>query len=202
MSEAQAKERLIEIMRDDLAATDDPAGPRIATLARYAAMRQVEPLLTADERKELLEDVSLVLLATLDMYESTQIRMQLVDVYLELGRNSDAAAMLLTVAENNNGFEPQNEETFAQVNLKVMEMETKGQITDAEALAVRDELVRWSQEKKQAEDDAKKAQEELEKFDVDPTTGKPKTTAEKALEEANKTTGGATAGTTATTTGN
>ena len=195
MTEAQAKERLIAIMKDDLPPTDDPAGPRPFVIARYAAMRQLDPQLTADERKEHLQSFADVVVATLDHYESASLRLQLVDLHLELGQNEEAAQQLLTAAENNSGFEPANADNFSLINAKLSAMEAAEKISDEDALAIRDVLVRWNEEKNKAEEEAKKAQEELEKFNIDPQTGKTNEekaseTANKAIEEANKTTGG------------
>ncbi len=167
----------------------DPAGPRPGVLARYGAMKQLEGLITADERKALRETFVLVLLDTLGQYEHVPLRLDLVDLYVELGDKEKAADQLLTAAENNTGLEQINATYFAEINTKLMDLEAKDMVTDKVALQIRDVLAKWSKDKSEADAFAKKAQEDLDKFNVDPKTGK--TPAELEKEKANK---GATTG--------
>ena len=151
----------------------------------------LEKIVTADERKALADDIVLVLLDVLTQYEHVPLRLELVDHYVSLGDKSKAAEQLRMAAENNSGYEEANTNTFAQINVKLQELESKGMIGDPEANSIRAVLADWSLKKKEAEDLEKKAQEELDKFAIDPKTGKPitesaKETADKALKEANK----------------
>jgi hypothetical protein len=196
LSDEQKKQVYLDVMAQGEAPADDPAGPKANVLAKYAAMKRVETMLTADERKERLQDFAMIIAATLDQYESTDLRLKLVDIYSEAGDYEQAAAELLLVAQYNTGFEEQNLTTFNTINTVLSKLQTEKKISDEAALKIRDELLKWSEAKKQseemekkAEEEAKKAQEELDKFTIDPKTGKP-------LEE-----GGTTGGGTGSTTG-
>jgi hypothetical protein len=198
----QVKAVLREIVEKPIDAADDPAGPRPGVLARYGAMKQLQNMATPEEKKQLLPTYIAVLTETLTQYESVPVRLDLVDLYVEKGDTASIAVELRTAAEMNTGLAEVNSRYFAEINAKLADLESKKLISDADALAVRDVLSKWSLQKKEAEDYAKKAQEDLDKFNLDPSTATAGTTG--APPATTGTTGGSTgsaATTGATTTG-
>ncbi len=172
MTDAQIKTALLDLVNNPPDTSTDPAGPRPGILARYGSMKQLEQMVTADERKNLNETFVAVLNDTLTQYEHTPLRLDLVDLYVLLGDKEGASNELLTAAQMNSGLDQINVTFFAEINTKLTQLETKKLITDEKALEIREVLAKWSLEKSQAEEFEKKAQAELDKFNVDPKTGK------------------------------
>jgi hypothetical protein len=201
-TDEELKAVLRDIVQKPIDAADDPAGPRMGILARYGALKQLQNMATPEERKQLLPTSVEILQQTLTQYESVPVRLDLVDLYVEQGDKAAIALELKTAAEMNTGIDEINSTYFASINTKLSELEAKDMISDADALAVREVLAKWSLEKKEAEELAKKAQEELDKFNIDPNTGQPLTSGTTGTPPPTTTgTTGATTGSAATTGG-
>lgn len=187
LSTDQVKAALRDVAQNTKVSPDDPAGTMPAILARYAAVQSLEFHLNAAEKKELaplkVEIINEVLVTT----ESISLRLSLVDTYLEMGDNASAADMLKTAAEMNTGFEPINQNYFDQTNEKLNKLQADKKVDEVKANEIRAILVKWSQDKAEADELQKQTQSELDKFNVpNPTEQAAKEAAEKALNEANK----------------
>jgi hypothetical protein len=173
VTDDQIKTALLDLLNSPPDTSADPAGPRPGILARYGAMKQLEQMVTVDERKTLVGTFIEVLNETLSQYEHTPLRLDLVDLYVETGDKDGASNELFTAAQMNSGFEEINKTYFSEINTKLTQLEAKGMISDEKALEIREVLAKWSLEKSQAEEFEKQAKAELDKFNVDPKTGKP-----------------------------
>lgn len=183
MSPEQIKTELRAIIEETNVAADDPAGSMPAILARYMAVQSLEFQSTEAEKKELAQTKIEVVTDLLNTTEHTPLRLELVDTYLLLDNKEMASQELLTAAMNNTGLEMINQSYFDSINTKLVAMETAGTISEENAKKVRAELVRWSQEKAEADRLQKEQDEELNKFTIpDPA----EEAAKKALDEANK----------------
>lgn len=187
LSTDEVKKQLTDIARNTKVSADDPAGTMPAILARYMAMESLDFHLTEAERKELAslkaEIINDVLLST----ESISLRLSLVDTYFELGDDQSAVAMLQTAAEMNTGFEPINQNYFDQINEKLNKLQADKKVEETKANEIRAILVKWSQDKAEADELQKQTQSELDKFNVpNPVDDAAKKAAEDALKEANK----------------
>lgn len=171
-SDADVKAKYLKIIGMAPDPAKDPAGASAATLARFAAAETLRTMLTGQEQKDFLPQYVEVLNAILDTTENIDLRLRMVDVYEQLGDFANVAVTLKTAASLNNGFEVQNQAYFDQINRKLTELENAKKLDAAAAQGVREELLRWSREK--AEADAAKTDQtsELDEFTIDPKTGK------------------------------
>ena len=190
ITDDERKKILLEVVNDTELTTNDLAGQAVGANARYIAWARAEGFMTEAEIKESLRTKEDVILGALNFTENSLLRFELIEVYEALGDQDALAEALETAAEYNTGFAPENEMVFAQINLKVGELEDANKITPAQAQAVRAHLLEWSKRKAEADAAAAGASSDLDEFNVD-ETGKPiKESAEdavkKLLEEANK----------------
>ena len=195
LSEDGAIAKLLDVLDNTVVAQDDPAGPQAAKYARFGAVQQLETRLPADKLSALTKKKIDVINDLLLDVESVGLRLVLVDAYLQTGDNVGAVASLKLAAQNNTGFEKENEDNFSTINQKLNQLETEKKISDVDAAEIRNTLLDWS--KSQAENAKLQNQQgdTLDQFAIDPKTGK--TYGEEAKEKA----AGATTGGTATTTG-
>jgi hypothetical protein len=169
---------------------NDLAGQAVGANARYVAWVRLEGFMTEAEMKESLRTKEDVILGALNFSESSVLRFELIEVYEELGDQEALAEALETAAEYNTGFAPENELVFAQLNIKVGELEDADKITPEQAQAVRTHLLEWSKSKAEADAAAAGASSDLDEFNVDdkgnPVKDSAEETLRKLIEEANK----------------
>jgi hypothetical protein len=180
---AQVKTKLREIVEETVVDPSDPAGTRPATYARYTAMQSLDFQFSDAEKKEFAPKKIEILNDMLVDTEHVPFRLELVDTYLTLGDNAQAAQELLAAATNNSGLEMINQTYFESINQKLTAMEAAKQIDAKKAEEVRGVLLQWSKDKAEADRLQEEQQKELDKFTIpDPAAE----AAKKALEEANK----------------
>ena len=179
---AEQKAALKEMVVNPTDSTSDPAGTAPASLARFGALRRLEALLTADEKKELGPTIIEIKEDMLNSYEDIKLRLELVDHYRDAGNKDEAGRQLLTAAENNSGFEQVNVDNYTTISTKLNDLVDSGVVADDMANQIRTALSKWNLEKskfeeeqKRAEEEAKKAAEELDKLN-NPDADKANTT--------------------------
>jgi len=190
ITDDERKKILLDVVNGTGLTLNDLAGQAVGANARYVAWVRLEDMMTEAEIKEMLRTKEEVVLGALNFSESSALRFELIEVYEALGDQEALAGALETAAEYNTGFAPENELVFAQLNIKLGELEDADKVTPEQALAVRAHLLEWSKRKAEADAAAAGASSDLDEFNVD-DEGKPiKESAEDAikrlLEEANK----------------
>lgn len=169
LSEDEKEEYFRNVVENDIAMDSGLDGPRPGGLARYAAMVELQRRLNPQERFDMLETHAEVILGVLVFTENVGLRLALVDIYGEREDWAAQAAALLTAAEMNRGIDPINEIYFSQINEKLKLMEDAEQIDEATAGKILQELLAWSEDMADANnDDAAATAIDLEKFNIDP----------------------------------
>lgn len=174
---------------------NDLVGVHPARLARYMAAQQLESMLEGDEKTAFLATKAEVVLDLLTTSESTDLRLELVEIYDQTKNTQAMIDALKTAALNNTGFEPQNVDAFNRIHEKIVKLETDKKIDATAAQEIRTILNDWSARKLEVDTAQQEATKELDQFTIDPATGKPKADAAKeaadaALKKANEEPGG------------
>jgi hypothetical protein len=189
-TDEERKKILHEVVNGTDLTMNDLAGQAVGANARYVAWVRLEGFMTEAEMKESLRTKEEVILGALNFSENSVLRFELIEVYEELGDQEALAEALETAAEYNTGFAPENELVFAQLNIKVGELEDADKITPEQAQAVRTHLLEWSKSKAEADAAAAGASTDLDEFNVDekgnPVKDSAEETLRRLLEEANK----------------
>lgn len=133
-------------------------------LARYVALDEAYRLSTTDRQAEMREARAESLVGVLEYVESANLRMELVQLYVDLKQNDEAADAMLQAANINSGdFESPNESMALQIETRTGELEKSKVFTKEQADAIRQVLVTWRKDKAQAD----KEKAELAKMEAE-----------------------------------
>jgi len=144
----------------------DPQNQRVAALAFYIATQGLYDAATPDQKKALTPDRIASLEAVLQSTESADTRMQLVDLYLDSGRTSDAVGELETAAKTIAGTSPQALGTYEEILSKLDKMSAKDQVPADKKAEIEKALSDWRKsmiEEQQVRVQSIQTQEKLDK---------------------------------------
>jgi hypothetical protein len=189
----QHRERLKDLASKVKAATPKSGlAAMVQTLARYSAFEAYYATLPADQQKEAREERASVLKDVLEKNESNEVRLQLYDLYVDMGQYEEAGDALAEAANNNSGTDATSIRANAEIKDRLGKAEKAGKIEKAALDAVKKSLARWEkeridEEKAQQEEQksAKDVDKELEKLD-DPAAKKAATTGGSAPKSESK----------------
>jgi len=175
-----------------------------AVLAWYVAFNAMWDDPTSDKAKLRPERIEM-LNAILQHNEDFDIRMDLVNAYLEDKKNDEAAQQLLQASTNNASFDPTGFDRFNKVRDQLNKMQLDKSITDANATLINNAQLEWSKNRTVWEEEEKKVKAEKEQADKEmeaerAAAAKAKAEADKAAAKNPPTTGSTAGGGTATTT--
>lgn len=175
-----------EALLKDAEALED--GGSYRNLAIYSAFNEMFNRSTPDQQKELKPKKAEVLAEVLRDMESVTLRMQLVDLYVELKDGENAAQALTDAATTVVAFDPESVANAGRIELKASQLQNSKLLTKEQADEVREIIASWRKEmadyekqeaelKRQAEEEDKKIKEEDKKRAAEE---------QKALEAADK----------------
>ena len=144
----------------------DTANQRVAALAFYIATQGLYDSATPDQKKALTADRIASLEAVLQSTESADTRMQLVDLYVDSGRTSDAVGQLATAAKTIAGTSPQALGTYEEILSRLDKMSAKDQIPADKKSEIEKSLADWRKtmiEEQQVRLQSIQTQEKLDK---------------------------------------
>lgn len=166
----RTREALLKVAEEAKAAAENEntVGLPQAILARYAAVEDAWSLAFEKDRPSLKEARAEAIAALLGIAEDANLRLELARLYLDLKKGDQAYEQLLSAAEVNTGFDPQNEATHKEIRETLGKLVNAKLVTDAQRQAVEQELARWEKEK--AENDQilaeqKRLEEEMARKD-------------------------------------
>ena len=132
---------------------------RLKPLARYVSFEMYFSGLVADDKKQAREARTEVLQEALENVESTRVRLDLYENFVELGKFEDAGQALVETAKNNTGFDPMSIVASGDIESKIAAAEKAGKVPKDMIELAKKEIQRWKDERaaeeKQREADAK-----------------------------------------------
>lgn len=145
----RTREALLKVAEEAKAASEaeETVGLPQAILARYAAVEDAWSLAPEKDRASLKEARAEAIAALLGIAEDARLRLELAQLYADLKKGDQAYEQLLSAAEVNTGFEPENLATHKEIRGLLGKLAETKLITDAQRQAVEKELARWEREK-------------------------------------------------------
>lgn len=167
MSPADKRVKYEEFMKRAQDANDDPKGMRAAPLAKFWAFMQIwtdssdaDKAKLTDQRIEIIEEV-------LQQNESTDLRLELADIYASRKDGANAADNLeLAASSIASDFEANGQRRYTEIQSKLAKFKQSGVVTAEQEAKVRKVLEQWAQDKKDKDkfdEEQKKAEEQARK---------------------------------------
>ncbi|HEY0866675.1 MAG TPA: peptidylprolyl isomerase [Fimbriimonas sp.] len=170
-------------------------GSNEASVVAFVAFDSIYNAPGADKAKLTDERIE-VIQSFLETNEDPALRLELVDLFLQKKDKEAAYDQILTVAQNNNDYEPSGQGVYAEVSAKLPKLKAAGGLTAAQEQEIQKELARWRQEKvdfekQKAADEAEQKKQDAE-MKAEMERQMKEEAAAKAKEEAAKPKAGAT----------
>ncbi|QYK52304.1 MAG: SurA N-terminal domain-containing protein [Fimbriimonadaceae bacterium] len=164
-------------------AKSSTAGGNLVVAAEFILTESIYARSTAAEQKEMLKDRIDVAHRMLDNFEDADFRVRFAQELLNAGEKEEGFLFLKEAAELNSDYEAMGEAVHSQITSMNDKALADKKFTAEEHKTIKDILDKWSEEKKiadkekaEAEAEAKKAQEELDKEVVPDPSGTSGTT--------------------------
>lgn len=178
MSPADRKLKYEEFMKRAQEANDDPKGMRAAPLARFWAFMQIWTDSSDADKAKLTEQRIEIIEEVLQQNESTDLRLELADIYASQKNGAGVADNLeLAASSIASDFEANGQRRYSEIQAKLMKFKQAGVLTAEQEAKVRKVLDQWASDKrdkdkfdaeqKKAEEQARKDAEAANKAEAD-----------------------------------
>ncbi|MBX3111972.1 MAG: peptidyl-prolyl cis-trans isomerase [Fimbriimonadaceae bacterium] len=157
-----------------------------AALVRNATSKQLYAMATPTEQADMAQDRLESLQAVLQFVDSTNVRMEIVDVAVKADDNDTAAENLAEAAMSLGRPDPVSEAAYATISKKLDELKKANKLTDATAKKAEEALQSWLKDKIQYEKDQEELKKQNEERDKALKAEEEKAAAEKAAAEKDK----------------
>lgn len=156
-TDSEAKMRQVYELATQAVQKNQGYDARAAALARFASLDTLYNAAAAN-REALRDERIASIQSLLETGEFTDLRLQLVDLYVQANRKDEAFNELLTAARNNTRFDPVGQERYRSIAAKLAELQRSNTLTAEQAKQVQGELERYRTE--QAEDERQRAEQQ------------------------------------------
>lgn len=165
------KKALQAVEQEASAANNDSVGEKVAGLANYVASNTLWSMATDAEKKAMLDSHVDAINQVLEYSESTDLRLELCTLFMQMKKGPEAARSLIEAARNNNDVSDEGQRSYNAIMSMESKLKAAGLLAQGDEKALAVELDRWRSDKADAEkaiaDQKKRDEEDLKQSEAE-----------------------------------